>query len=303
MSKTLSRLGAHAIRATTVLDRAYTLMDRMRSRVVARLAGDSVLDAYNDLTYGASQVYDASQPVFRTELFNWEAEMVAKVLPPPPARILIGGAGGGREAFALAVQGYAVTAFEPSIVLAQSMEEKARSLNADVEALIGRYEQLPLLSSIGGGQVDLARQPRFDASILGWASYSHVRTREARVAALRAFARLTRGPVMFSFYLRRPQRLGTRPGRLARLADAIGLSSDGDRFTPFIGFYHLSAAEELESEIEDAGLCTAMASWDDSDGRWPWIACRESSEAKTPPGRAASSVHVPDSATRPVSIT
>jgi hypothetical protein len=304
VSDVLSRLGAHVIRATTGLDRAYTLMDRMRSRVVARLAGDSVLDAYNDLTYGASRVYDAGQPVFRTDLFNWEAEMVAKVLPPPPGRVLIGGAGGGREAFALAAQGYAVTAFEPSIVLARSMAEKARSLNADVEALVGRYEQLPRLGSISGGMVeDLAARPCFDASILGWASYSHLRTRAARVAALQAFARLTRGPVTFSFYLRRPQRPGTRPGRLARLADSVGLSSDGDRFTPFIGFYHLSAAEELESEIEEAGLRTSIASWDDSDGRWPWIACRESSEANTPPRRAASSFHGPDSTNRPASIT
>jgi SAM-dependent methyltransferase len=281
MSELLPRVGARVIRATTALDRAYTLLDRVRSRLVTRLAGNSVLDAYNDLTYGASRVYDAGQPVFRTELFNWEAEMVARAVPGPPGRILVGGAGGGREAFAIAAQGYAVTAFEPSIVLARSMDEKARSLGADVESLVGRYEQLPQLEPVSGGQaVDLAARAPFDASILGWASYSHLRSRAARVQALRAFARLTRGPVLFSFYLRRPPHPGARPGRLARLADSIGLSGDGDRFTPFIGFYHLSAAEELQSELEDAGLRTTIVSWDDSDGRWPWIAAvRQDAEA------------------------
>jgi len=267
-----SRLGARAIRATMLLDRAYTLFDRARSRVVVGLAGASVLDAHNDLTYGASSVYDAGESVFRTELFNWETEVV-RVLPAPPGRILVGGAGGGREAFALAALGYRVTAFEPSRVLARSMAEKARSLGAAVESCVGRYEQLPELERVDdGAALDLRAGPRFDASLLGWASYSHVRTRRERVATLRAFADVTDGPVIFSFYLLRAPRGGAARGRLARVADAIGVKADNSRFTPFIGFYHLSSAEELRSEIAEAGMSIGESSWDDSDGRWPWVA-------------------------------
>jgi SAM-dependent methyltransferase len=268
-----------------LLDRAYTLFDRARSRVVVALASDAVLDAYNDLTYGASRVYDAGEAAFRSELFNWEAEMVAKVLPPPPGRILIGGAGGGREAFALAEKGYAVTAFEPSVVLARSMAEKARSLGAAVESCVGRYEQLPRLERTDDGRsLDLRTGPPFDASILGWASYSHVRSRAERVATLRAFAEVTKGPVVFSFYLYRVPRGGGRRGRLARIADRIGLAVDTSRFTPFIGFYHLSAPDELRSELADAGLIVSDSSWDDSDGRWPWVAAerRQDAEAAVP---------------------
>jgi len=265
-----------------LLDRAYTLFDRGRSRVVVALASDAVLDAYNDLTYGASRVYDAGEAAFRTELFNWEAEMVARMLPPPPGRVLVGGAGGGREAFALAAKGYAVTAFEPSEVLARSMAAKARSLGAAVDACVGRYEELPRLDRVDDGRsLDLQAGPPFAASILGWASYSHVRSRAARVATLRAFGALTRGPVLFSFYLHRLPRGRLRPGRLARVADAIGLKAGHSQFTPFIGFYHLSAQDELRSEIAEAGMEIVDSCWDDSDGRWPWVAAvlRQGAEA------------------------
>ena len=63
-----------------------------------------------------------------------------------PGRLLIGGAGGGREAFALAARGYEVVAFEPSAALARSMVQHAPA-GISVEALIGRYEDLPWLTS------------------------------------------------------------------------------------------------------------------------------------------------------------
>lgn len=290
MSGFFPRLGARAIRATMLVDRGYSLFDRGRSRVVAVLAGDDVLDAYNDLTYGASRVYDAGEAAFRSELFNWEADFVARVLPPPPGRILIGGAGGGREAFALAEQGYQVVAFEPSDVLARSMADKAKASAAAVDAYIGRYEQLPVVERADRGQrVDLRVGLPFDASILGWASYSHVRSRPARIATLKAFAEITRGPVVLSFYLRRAPRGSVRPGRLARFADAIGLHAEGDRFTPHVGFFHLSAPTEIEEEIAEAGLRIAHASWDDSDGHWPWIAAVRPQPAGPAPDPAPAS--------------
>jgi SAM-dependent methyltransferase len=252
-------------------DWMYDRFDRLRSRLVSRLASDDVLDAYNDLNYGRQPVYEAGSAVFRATLFNWEAEMLDRVAPPPPARILVGGAGGGREAFALAARGYEVTAFEPSPALARSMAAQATARSAPVEALVGRYEQLPRLEPVHEpGLVDLAARARFDAAILGWASYSHVRSRCARVSTLRAFAQVTDGPVALSFYLDhgRP----ARPGLAARLLDAIGLTGGLDRFGPHVGFFHLSRREELEGEILDAGLVVLDASWDDSDGRWPWVA-------------------------------
>jgi SAM-dependent methyltransferase len=252
-------------------DRSFDRFDRLRSRLVSRLASDDVLEAYNDLTYSAQKVYDSGSDTFRSELFNWEADLAGRVLRPPPGRILVGGAGGGREAFALAERGYTVTAFEPSPALARSMADHAAARSASVDAWIGRYEALPRLESIDGREAkDLGTGATFDAALLGWTSFSHVRSREARILTLRAFAQVTDGPVAFSFYLGRARRHPASGA--ARLLDAIGLGGAGDRFTPHVGYFHVSQREELEAEIAEAGLRVIDASWDDSDGRWPWVA-------------------------------
>ena len=271
MSAFLARLGARVLRASMFADRSFDRFDRLRSRLVSRVASDAVLDAYNDLTYASQHVYDAGSHTFRAELFNWEADLIARVLPAAPARILVGGAGGGREAFALAERGYAVTAFEPSIPLARSMAARAQVDSAAVDAWVGRYEQLPRVTSTDGTAVrDLSTSAPFDAAILGWTSFSHLRGRDARIATLRGFAGLARGPVAFSFYLDRT--LPRSPARAGRVLSALGLPSSGDRFTPHVGFFHLSRREELEGEVASAGLRVVDASWDDSDGRWPWVA-------------------------------
>jgi SAM-dependent methyltransferase len=261
-------------------DRMFDRFNRLRSRLVINFASDAVLDAYNDLNYGTQPVYEAGTTRFRAELFNWEADMFDRALPAPPGRILDGGAGGGREAFVLAERGYSVTAFEPSPALARSMAEQASARSARVEVLLGRYEQLPRLESLNREEtVDLSIRGRFDGAILGWTSYSHVRSGRARVATLRAFAQVTDGPVLLSFYLE--QGAPRVPGRAARVFDAIGLKGGRDQFTPVVGFFHVSRREEVEGEIAEAGLVLVDASWDDSDGRWPWVAVAR----RSPPAR------------------
>ena len=122
MSRFLTRVGARAIRASMLVDRALSRYDRIRSFLVTCGATDSVLEAYNNIRVRRRpKVYDASAPELRERLFNWEADLVERVFPPPPGKVLVGGAGGGREAFELVTRGYAVAAFEPSDVLARSM--------------------------------------------------------------------------------------------------------------------------------------------------------------------------------------
>ncbi len=267
-----------------LVDRGFKRFDQVRAFLITSLASDGTLEAYNDLTYGATRVYDASAPQFRAKLFNWEADLVDQVFPKPPGRVLIGGAGGGREAFELIARGYEVTGFEPSEVLAQSMADRAKQTSTEVEVLLGRYEDMPQLRRSGSQEiVDLRRGPRFCAAMLGWSSFSHIRHRQTRIATLQRFAEVTDGPVVASFFLRpNTQRKPRHP--IGRLATRLGFRSDGDTFTPHIGFFHMSSAEELTAEVSDAGLVVVAASYNDSDGYWPWVAvARPDVAARTSP--------------------
>ena len=282
MSSRLDRVLARAIRASTIVDTAARRFDQARSALVTRLAPSSVLDAYNDLAYEDTGIYRAGAPQFRDALFNWERRAIADGFPGPPGRVLVGGAGGGREAFALAARGYDVVAFEPSAALARSMVDHAPA-GVHVEALVGRYEDLPMLTSAAtGAPVDVGGLAPFQAAMFGWTSFSHLRTPAARVAALRAVGHLTNGPVLLSFYPRRP-RLSESKGLVHTLARTLGLRFQGDLFTPFVGFYHLSDRAELEDEMRQAGLEIVQASFDELDGSWPYLVAKRVSAASQKP--------------------
>jgi hypothetical protein len=301
VNRRLASLAARAIRATSLVDTAYRRFDSLRSSVVARFAPDAVLDAFNDLTYGVTGVYRPDAPNYRSELFNWEQEAIAHAFPTPPARLLIGGAGGGREAFALAERGYEVVAFEPSPALAAVMADHASpnvgaaspgvgAASPDVgaafrrpigvRAFVGRYEDLPNVRTPSGTTpFSLRELPPFDAALLGWTSYSHLRHRADRIQALREMAAVTAGPVIASFYLA----TGTSPDRTSRarkVATALGLTGGPDHFTTHVGFYHLSTPAELRSEAVDAGLEVVHECYDSSDGRWPYIVLRRRTEPR-----------------------
>ena len=272
MNRRLASLAARAIRATSFVDTAYRRFDSLRSSVVARFAPDAVLDAFNDLTYGVTGVYRPDAPNYRSELFNWEQEAIARVFPAAPARVLIGGAGGGREAFALAARGYEVVAFEPSVPLAASMA--AHAGDGKVRAFVGRYENLPhVREGTDAAVVSLRELPAFDAALLGWTSYSHLRHRADRVRALREMAALTAGPVIASFYLATGNST-PRTSRIRNLARALGLTGGPDHFTTHVGFYHLSTPAELRSEAAEACVRILHECYDSSDGRWPFIVVR-----------------------------
>jgi len=83
-------------------------------RVFSGLAAESLTTAEkSQLTV---RIYD-SFPDYRSvgdTLYAWEEPWFGSRLPPPPAHILVGACGTGREAVALAARGYRVDAVEPA---------------------------------------------------------------------------------------------------------------------------------------------------------------------------------------------
>jgi hypothetical protein len=250
----VTRLLARLLLLSRIVDRGYRYFDRLRSTVVLAAASDEFLDAYNAVAYSRTAAYVPGEAEFRRGLFEWERQAIARYFPRPPARVLIGGAGGGREPFALVEQGYEVVAFDPAEHLVAAMRGAAPQ--AMLQAYRGGYADLPRLRDAGDAVIDLAAGPPFDAAILGWSSFSHLRSDAERVYALRAVGALTNGPVLVS-YFGDPSRGDAAPatggglkGWLQRRAMRRGRSV----FSVQIGYYRVLKHAEVIEHARQAGL-------------------------------------------------
>jgi hypothetical protein len=193
----------------------------------------------------------------RRGLFGWERTAVEKFFPPR-SKVVIAGAGGGREAVALVEQGFEVVAFDPDEMLI----EKCRRRLAAAEA-----QKLMLLTAAPNAVPALA-PASFDAGIVGWGALGHLTSKGVRADFLRAFAALLKpeAPALFSFHLRPAQ---SRADSL-RYAIARGVAAAtfgrrperGDRFriesTAY--FLHLFTQEEAKAEIEASGFSVVHSS-------------------------------------------
>jgi hypothetical protein len=233
--------------STAGVDRAYRVFDRLRSRIVLRCASAAFYDVYNDLTYARQNIYRAGTTAFRATLFPFEERAISSHFPPPPGTVLIGAAGGGREALALARWGYRVVAFEPAWPPATSLRQVCGEL--PIETLVGRYEEIPLMRSTTYPPVtvDLRSRAPFEAAILGWTSFSHLRSDARCIETLREFGHLTRGPILLSYYP----------------ASDDGSSSG---FLIGIGYYRKFSGAEIRELAGHAGLEIVHL---DEEDNWP----------------------------------
>jgi len=232
-SRLLPSCFAQLVRSTVVVDKAYNLFDRLRSKIVRSCASDAFYDVYNNLTYSRQLIYRPENKAFRSSLFAFEERTFTRHFPPPPATVLIGAAGGGREAFALARRGYQIVAFEPARAVAASMASACRE--SRIEILVGRYEGLPFVNSLTQPPVavDLRSRAPFDAAILGWISFSHLRSDERCIEALRQIGNLTMGPILVSaqpptrsigFSVHMGHYRGLSSAEIGKLAERAGLA-------------------------------------------------------------------------------
>src|ERR671918_3043882 len=112
--------GLRAINTSRIIERIYNRLNALRSLAVLAFASDATLDAFNASAYGTAERYDPESSAYVASLYPWEEEAIDKYFPLAPSRILVGGAGAGREPLALAERGYQVTAFEPVAKLAEA---------------------------------------------------------------------------------------------------------------------------------------------------------------------------------------
>jgi hypothetical protein len=248
----LARLAARAVWATRAVDRIYGRFDRLRARTIGDRASPPFYEAYNDVAFGGQAMYRPGTDVFRRDLFPWERAAIDEWFPGPPATVLVGGAGGGREAIALTRLGYAVTTFEPAERLVASFLNHRPDDAARIETCVGRYEELPIVRSPGGGRVDLSQRPPFDAAIFGWASYSNLLDDARRVASLRAMAALVEGPILLSYF--------------PHHEDTPDSSSRRGSFSLNVGYFRDLTEAEVREQAAEAGVDIV---WLLQDTGWP----------------------------------
>ena len=167
--------------ATGLIDRGYRGFNRLRSKIVLAFAPDEFFDAYNDLVYARKRTYDW----VAEGLHPFEEQAILRHFPPPPGAVLVGAAGAGREALALARQGYRVVAFEPVRPLANWLAEV--SVGLPIESFIGRYEDLPFVRSLSNPSVAIDLRPPcpfLGCHLSPW-SISHLRSDQHCIATLR----------------------------------------------------------------------------------------------------------------------
>ncbi len=179
-------------------------------------------------------------------LTTWETEMINNYFQHCRDLILIG-AGGGREVYALQKLGYRVAAFECN----SKLQEFGNKFLAD-EGLV---------PSISFGERDICPPPgngKYDGAILGWGSYMLMQGRALRINYLRSLRdQLTdEAPLLLSFYTRSSDdwklRNIPRIGNVFRLLLRREYLEIGDRFEPT--YVHYFSEAQLAGELDEAGF-------------------------------------------------
>ncbi len=251
-----STFGFRAIKRSRAIERIYARLNSLRSLAVVAFASEATLDEFNASAYGAAERYDPESPGYISTLYAWEEAIIEQFFPPSPARILVGGAGAGREALALAERGYDVLAFEPVATLAEALARQSLDASTRIAVYQGTYRDVANLKWVGGDS-SVALDQKFHAGIVGWGSFSHLYTERDRVDALHSMGVLTNGPILISFIATRPEN-SVAVSRLRRWLVGRRVRHPADRFSISMGFLHPINEQELR-ELAAAAYLEVLA--------------------------------------------
>lgn len=241
---------------------------RMLARVQKSLLALPLLLRDEETEAELCKSYYAQAEMYREEsylasgLFPFESRMLKQFFPPPPARLLLPGAGGGRELRALREAGYCVEAFDANPVL------------------VGKSGANIRLATVGEWAPTGAT---YDGVFTGWALWTHLLRQRDRLTALRGFRQsCPSGPVLLSFWRMekvldhleqqcRPEilRATQHDGLLRALANALGRepTERGTVFSTSGFFAHLVSEAELVEECERTGY--RLAYYERNGSRYP----------------------------------
>ena len=213
-------------------------------------------EAINQILWGRESRYLPGGGVFERGLFECEQRVITEPPFPQAGRILLGGAGGGRELLELCRRGYDVVAFEPS-----DLCEGARQVVSSFpNSAVIRASYRDLVTAVQEHAGPLAAHvlnASFDAVIFGWGSFYFVFADERREVLRAARTAAPEGPLLLSY----GEQQDAENGRLDRLRPIIRLICKmlgapsarvpGDLFR--FGFGHIGFQDDLKDLAEASG--------------------------------------------------
>jgi hypothetical protein len=184
-------------------------------------------------------------------LFTWEETALTNHFGGCE-RLLLIGAGGGREVLALRRLGYRVDGFEPDPDLVVVANEVLRAEGYESSVHPVPYDEFPNTGKT------------YDGLIIGWSAYMHIpgrRRRIARLRQLRAQAR-AQGPILLSFFdlgnaaAPNPARykLAVFVANVIRRGLRRELAEFGDWLRP--QYLHYFTRDDIASELAEGGFST-----------------------------------------------
>ncbi len=225
----------------------------------------------DELNAVTAERFDQSQYYASTEhnlsgFFEWEKSVLDRFFRRG-SRILVAGAGGGREVLALRKAGFDAEGFDCSLPLVRASEQIFDRLGESKFVTFCEPDVVP-----PGPRI-------YDGLIVGWAAYTHIPTKARRVAFLQALNQraLPNSRLLISFFARHgspsDQVLVHWMARLCRFVlrgrkEPLEL---GDRIS-FARFVHSFTTDEVEDELRTAGFRVEYRGEEDNLGHTVGVA-------------------------------
>lgn len=247
-SRVLKVYYASRFQRTRLLSWIAAVFDGFWLGVLDRRHLDALDDAFyrgTRETHTGNTIGYADAEYTQRGLEPWEQAYVAAHVPSE-SRILVTGAGGGREVWALLEQGHDATGYEPNVAF---VEGGAATLAAQGHP--GRLHVMPR----DGFPVE---EGEWDAVIVGWGSYMSIPGRATRITFLRqALAHTAPGGSLLVSGWYRPDdspydRTVARVGSAIRRALRRPPLDVGDALIDC--FQHRFTRKDLEGEAREAGF-------------------------------------------------
>lgn len=251
-----------AIRSDRWLKRTLAALRSVHQGVWLGVLRSSDLAAANAAAYSHWERY-RDDAYNKSGLADWERDAIQRYFSPR-SRVLVPSAGGGREILGLEGLGYRVVGFDPSQYLVAYGQGLIAETGGKSQLMLSPPDALPV-----------GFDERFDAILVGWGGYVHIRTRLARVAFLQGLRHSVDAgaPMIISFFLRAPtDRTFPATKTVASLIRKVRRSSEpielGD--TVAATFDHYFTWDEIEAELAEGGFIPAES----SSAPYPHLVCR-----------------------------